>query len=343
MKKVSIVGIDLAKNSFQIHGVDKKSQKLFNKKISRNSLLEKINKLEKDDNFVIVMEACASAHYWGREFRKLGYEVKLIAAKFVKPFVKANKNDATDAEAIVEAASRPSMRFVAIKSEEQQFIQSLHRIREGIVKRKTAVANEIRGILLEYGFIIKQGIGNIRKEIYEILASEELYEPIKILIQKLYSELITTMDEVAQLDKKLLMICNENEICNRISKIEGVGPIIATAIFAAVGDSKAFKNGREFSAWLGLVPRQHSTGGKPYLLGISKRGDSYIRKNLVHGCRSVVRWAETKVDKKSLWINSKVESRGKNKATVALANKTARVIWAVMANNTEYTALYRAA
>lgn len=336
MEKVNMIGIDLAKNSFQVHAVNSKGKKLFNKKVSRSSLLLTLLKFDKDEDCIVVMEACASAHYWGRLFRDKGFVVKLIAAKFVKPFVKANKNDSADAEAIVEAASRPSMRFVAIKSEEQQYIQSLHRIREGYVKRKTALANEIRGILLEFGFVVPQGINNIKKEIFKIIFDETLYIPVKDMIENLYKEFVSTIDRVNELDKKIIDICDSNETCKKIIKIEGVGPIIATAIYAAVGDPKMFKNSREFSAWLGLVPRQHSTGGKPLLLGISKRGDSYLRKNLVHGCRTVMRWCTDKQDKKSLWVKSKIETRGKHKAMVALANKTARVIWAVMAKEAEY-------
>ena len=267
-----------------------------------------------------------------------GYEVKLIAPKFIKPFVKSNKNDAKDAEAIAEAVRRPTMRFVGVKSVDQQDIQCIHRIREGHVKRRTALANEIRGFLLEYGICVPKGIHKLRKLIPCILedADNGLTLSFRDLLQELYDELVTCFDKVEHYTKKLQVVYNNNEDCKRLSKVDGLGVITTTAMVAAVGNPKSFKNGREFAAWLGLTPRQCSTGGKAKLLGISKRGDSYLRKNLIHGCRSVVLWAKTKEDKKSKWIQSKLPSKGLNKTSVAVANKTARAIWVVLARKEEY-------
>ncbi|MCY4644601.1 MAG: IS110 family transposase [Bacteriovoracales bacterium] len=338
MKRISTMGIDLAKNTFQLHAADRKGGKVFNKKVKREKLLGEIEKFDKEDDFLIAMEACGGAHHVARALMAKGYDVKLIAPKFVKPFVKSNKNDAKDAEAITEATRRPSMRFVGVKSVEQQNIQAIHRIRAGFVKRKTAMANEMRGLLLEYGITIPQGIHKLKKLIPAILSDVEngLTLDFRELLQELYSEWINCFEKVEHYDKKLSCIYNRNEDCKRLSKIDGVGLITATALVAAVGDPKAFKNGREFSAWLGLTPRQHSTGGKTTLLGISKRGDSYLRKNLIHGCRAVIYRTEGKEDRRSRWIKGKLPSKGVNKVSVALANKTARAIWAVLARKEEY-------
>ena len=333
MKKVSTLGIDLAKNTFHLHAAGKKGEKLFSKKIKRDKLLGAIEQCDKDEDFLIAMEACGGAHHVARTLAAKGFCIKLISPHFVKPFVKSNKNDAKDAEAITEAARRPSMRFVGIKSVEQQNIQAIHRVREGYVKRKTALANETRGLLLEYGITVPQGISHLRKQLPIILSDEDngLTVDFSGLMQELYSELIRCFEGVEHYDRKLQNIFNFNDDCKRIGKIDGVGVITATALVAAVGDPRAFKNGRELSAWLGLTPRQHSTGGKSVLLGISKRGDKYIRKNLIHGCRSVVYYAKNKSDSRSRWIMQKLETKGANKTAVAVANRTARVVWAILA------------
>ena len=301
-------------------------------------MLSEITKLDKNSDFLIAMEACGGAHHVARNLVIEGHEVKLIAPKFVKPFVKSNKNDAKDAEAIAEAVRRPNMRFVGIKSVEQQDIQSIHRVREGFIKRRTATANEIRGLLLEYGITIPQGIQQLKKILPNILSGNDsnLTLNFKEILQELYSELLRCFEKVEHYNKKLKNIYDSNEDCKRLGGIDGVGIITATALVASVGDPNVFKNGREFSAWLGLTPRQHSTGGKTILLGISKRGDKYIRKNLVHGCRSVVYHANNKLDRRSRWINKKLETKGANKTAVAVANKTARAIWVVLAKKEEY-------
>ena len=301
-------------------------------------MLGAIEFLDREDDFLIAMEACGGAHHVGRILMAKGYHVKLISPKFVKPFVKSNKNDARDAEAITEAARRPSMRFVGVKSVEQQNIQAIHRVREGFIKRRTATANEIRGLLLEYGITVPRGIHQLKKLIPVILgdADNDLTLGFRELLQELYDELANCFEKVEHYDKKLQIIHQSNEDCKRLSRVDGVGVITATALIAAVGDPRAFKNGREFSDWPGLTPRQCSTGGKTTLLGISKREDSYLRKNLIHGCRTVVYHAQTKKDKKSRWIKEKLPIKGVNKVSVALANKTARAIWVVLARKEEY-------
>lgn len=338
MKKVSTLGIDLAKNIFQLHAASRRGEKILSKKVKREKLLSVVEKLDKEDDFLIAMEACGGAHHVARTFMAKGYHVKLIAPKFVKPFVKSNKNDANDAEAITEATRRPNMRFVGVKSVEQQDIQAIHRTREGFIKRRTAMANEMRGLLLEYGITVPQGIHKLKKLIPIILgdADNGLTSDFRGLLQELYSEWINCFERIECYDKKLTCIHNNNDDCKRLSKIDGIGVITSTALIAAIGDPQVFKNGREFAAWLGLTPRQCSTGGKTKLLGISKRGDRYLRKNLVHGCRVVVYHAQAKEDKKSRWIKGKLPSKGVNKVSVALANKTARVIWALLAKGEEY-------
>ena len=338
MKKVSTLGIDLAKSTFQLHAASRRGEKILNRKVKREKLLSVVESLDKEDDFLIAMEACGGAHHVARTLMAKGYRVKIISPKFVKPFVKSNKNDAKDAEAISEAARRPSMRFVGVKSVEQQDIQAIHRVREGFIKRRTATANEIRGLLLEYGITVPQGIHQLKKLIPVILgdADNSLTLGFREILQELYEELAKCFERVEHYDKKLQIIHQNNEDCKRLGKVDGVGVITATALVAAVGDPRAFKNGREFSAWLGLTPRQYSTGGKTTLLGISKRGDSYLRKNLIHGCRTVVYHAQTKEDKRSRWIQGKLPVKGVNKTSVALANKTARAIWAVLARKEEY-------
>jgi len=338
MKKISTLGIDLAKNSFQVCAMDEKGKVLFNKKLKRDKFLSFTINLELSTNHIVAMEACSSSNYWGRKLQSHGFLVKLISPQFVKPYVKSNKNDAVDAEAIAEASRRPTMRFVGVKSVYQQDIKAVHNVRASLVKRKTALSNEIRAMLFEYGQIIPKGIAYTQKQVPRILedADNELSTTLRDMVQELYSEFLEVIKKIEKYNSKIDQILQENERCQKILQVPGVGPITATAIFAAVGDVHVFKNGREFAAWLGLTPRQHSTGGKTTLLGISKRGDKYIRKNLVHGCRSVVAWADKKEDRKSKWIQKKVETRGTNKAVVALANKQARAIWAIMKTGEDY-------
>lgn len=335
--EVKVLGIDLAKQSFQIHGVDASGHTVLKRKLSRNKLSVFIAKLPPS---LIGMEACGGSHYWVRVFTKLGHTVRLIAPQFVKPFVKSNKNDAVDAEAICEAVQRPSMRFVPSKALEQQDIQSLHRIRSQAVARRTALSNQIRGLLMEYGVVIPKGISHVRKQIPMILedADNELTFLFREMLSELYDEMAHLDERVSKLEDKLKTLSAQNEDCQRLLTIPGVGLLSASAMVAAIGDINVFKNGRELAAWLGLVPRQHSTGGKPTLLGISKRGDSYLRTLLIHGGRTVVRVSAKYEDRRNQWITELDKRRGKNISAVAVANKNARIAWALLSNKTTYQA-----
>jgi len=332
---VTVLGIDLAKQSFQLHGVDSNGVTVLKKKLARKNLCQFIALMPA---CIIGIEACGGANHWLRVFEQFGHTVHMIAPQFVKPFVKSNKSDAADAEAICEAVQRPSMRFVPAKSIEQQDIQSLHRIRSQAVARRTAQANQIRGLLMEYGLIIPQGISYVRKSIPLMLedGNNELTFMFRELLADLYNEMVHLDDRIKTLENKLEAICAQNEDCQRLLSIPGVGLLSATAMVAAIGDINAFKNGRELAAWLGLVPRQHSTGGKPTLLGISKRGDTYLRTLLIHGGRTVVRVADKHQDKRSQWITQLEGRRGKNISAVAVANKNARVAWSLLTHKSTY-------
>ena len=264
----------------------------------------------------------------------------MMAPQFVKPYVKSNKNDAADAEAICEAVQRPGMRFVPAKNIEQQDIQSLHRVRSQGVARRTAQANQIRGLLLEYGLTIGQGIHQVRKALPEMLEDGEngLSPLFRELLSELYEEMVHLDQRIAATERKLAAISVQHEDCQRLLTIPGVGLLTATALIAAIGDISAFKSGRELAAWLGLVPRQHSTGGIPTLLGISKRGDTYLRTLLIHGGRAVSRVAHKHQDPRNRWIDSLKRRRGENISNVAVANKNARIAWALLTKKENYRA-----
>ncbi|MCW8334896.1 IS110 family transposase [Vibrio paucivorans] len=332
---IAVLGIDLAKKSFQLHGVDSSGKTVLRKKLARKNLSDFVAQLPV---CTIGLEACGGAHYWTRVFRSFGHTVHIIAPQFVKPFVKSNKNDVADAEAICEAIQRPSMRFVPAKSVEQQDIQSLHRVRSQAVARRTAQSNQIRGLLMEYGVIVPKGVVHVRKSIPLILedASNELTPMFRELLSELYDEVLHLDNRISAIERKLEAICRESEDCQRLLTVPGIGLLSATALIAAIGDIRVFKNGRELAAWLGLVPRQHSTGGKPTLLGISKRGDTYLRTLLIHGGRTVVRVADKHQDRRSQWITNTEARRGKNITAVAVANKKARVAWAILTNKAVY-------
>jgi transposase len=333
--EISVLGIDLAKVVFQLHGVNAKGKTTLKKRLNRNQLVAFMANLSP---CLIGMEACGGAHYWAREFRKLGHEVRLISPQFVKPYVKSNKNDAVDAEAICEAVSRPNMRFVAIKEVEHQDLQNLHRVRERLIKARTALVNEIRGLLQEYGIVLPQKIGQLRKGLPAVLSSAEdrLSSLCQEVFQQLWQELQQLDERISFYDDKIREVHESHPVCQRLAEIPGIGPLSSTALIAAIGNPQAFKNGRDLSAWLGLVPKQHSSGGKEQLLGISKRGDVYLRKLLIHGARSTLRWARMKSDPRSQWVNRLVERRGMNRAAVALANKNARIVWVLMARQEKY-------
>ena len=337
-RELKVLGIDLAKQSFQLHGVDEHGHFVLKKKLNRNQLSAFIANLPP---CLIGLEACGGAHYWVRQFTQLGHSVRMIAPQFVKPYVKSNKNDAVDAEAICEAVQRPNMRFVPTKSIEQQDLQSLHRIRSQLVARRTAQANQIRGLLMEYGLVIPKGISYVRKAVPSILEDAEniLSTLFRELLNELYEELVHLDKRIRSLEQKLVMLSAQHEDCQRLLTIPGVGLLTATALMAAIGDVTVFKNGRELAAWLGLVPKQHSTGGKQTLMGISKRGDSYLRTLLIHGGQSVVRVAHKHQDTRNRWIGDIKKRRGENISNVAVANKNARIAWALLTRKENYQAM----
>jgi transposase len=284
------------------------------------------------------MEACSSAHYWARELSKLGHDVRLMAPQFVKPYVKSGKNDANDAEAICEAVGRPTMRFVAIKTVEQQVIQAEHRIRSRLVKSRTALTNEIRGFLAEFGVIVAKSLGPLRRALPELLEDAENGLPgdFRVLLMGLSEELRALDERIAAFDARIAQAAREDDRIKRLLEIEGIGPITASALVAAVGDATQFNNGRDMSAWFGLTPQQHSSGGKNRLGRISKRGDKYIRMLLVHGARAALKAAQNKDDGRSRWVKNLADRRNKNIATVALANKNARIAWSILSRGESY-------
>jgi len=337
--KITTIGIDLAKNVFQVHGVDEHDQPLIQRKLKRNQVLDFF---VQQTPCLIGMEACAGAHYWARRLQAQGHTVKLMAPQFVKPYVKANKTDAADAEAICEAVTRPSMRFVPIKNIDQQAVLSLHRARQGFVKARTAQANQIRGLLTEYGIVLPQGISHVAKRIPEIVedAANNLPDVFRQLLVRLRAHLVELDRQVQELEQQIIVWHRSNEDSQRLEKIPGFGPLTASALVASLGDAKSFKNGREVAAWLGLVPRQHSSGGKPFMLGISKRGDAYLRTLMVHGARSVMRVAENKDTPTDRWSTNMLIRRHKNVVAIARANKNARVAWALLAHGRDYDVEY---
>ncbi|MFM5540515.1 IS110 family transposase [Aeromonas veronii] len=333
--KATTIGIDLAKEVFQVHGVDEHGKRLFNKQLKRSQIASFFANIPP---CLIGMEACASSHYWASTLMSLGHTVKLMAPQFVKPYVKTNKHDAADAEAICEAVTRPNMRFVPVKSPEQQAVLALHRIRQGFIKQRTAQANQIRGLLGEFGIIIPQGITQILRKLPDIL--EDADNRLPALFRQQLSLLQDYLDHLfkitAILDKQIEQCHQQNALCQCIGKIPGIGPITASALVATIGNANNFENGRQLAAWLGLVPRQHSSGGKQTLLGISKRGDTYLRTLLIHGARAVLQSVRRKHDVVSCWASRLLERRNSNIAAVALANKNARTVWALLTKNQEY-------
>ena len=338
MKNIIRVGVDLAKNVFHIHAIDENEKIVWQGKYNRTTWLKAIVK-RVPTTAVIGMEACGSANYWARELTALGYSVKLIAAQFVKPYVKTNKNDKVDAEAICEAISRPHMRFVNIKTVEQQDIQSKHRVREELICHRTAKANQIRGLVSEYGIVAPIGIAYLRKAIPMWLEESDngLTFDFRALLLTLQEDLILVDERIDSLTAQIKNNVATNPIGKKLMKVIGIGPLVCSALLMALGDGKHFKKGRDFAASLGLVPRQYSTGGCANLLGISKRGDGYLRKLLVHGARAAFRHVKDKTDPLSLWIKNLSEKKHPNVVIVALANKLARISWALVANDTEYT------
>lgn len=335
MSNITLLAIDLAKNCFQLHGTNAKGKVVLKKKISRGKLLEYVANLNR---CAIYMEACGSSNYWGRKFIGFGHNVKLINPKYVKPFVKRNKNDANDAEGIAAAAMSPSMSFCSVKTETHQDIQSTHRIRNLLVQRRTALVNQIRGLLAEYGDVTAQGIAKIRKRLPEILGDNPDNLSCLMLsnISDLYDDFKRLDKQIDIYDKKIENLFKNSDTSKQLETIPGIGILGSTILASILASGSSFRNGRHFAAFLGLTPRQHSSGGKERLLGISKGGDTYARKILIHGARAVLLRVDKKTDLQSMWLKDLIIRRGKNKAAVALANKMARTSWALVNENTGY-------
>lgn len=332
---VTRIGLDLAKHVFQVHGVDQREHPVVRKQLRRDQVLAFFRTLPP---CLIGLEACGGAHYWARELRQLGHDARLMAPQFVKPYVKGNKNDALDAAAICEAVGRPTMRFVAVKTEAQQDLQAAHRVRSELVQQRTAKGNQIRGLLAEYGVVVGQRWDRLHQVLAEQLepANGGLSPALRQLLRGLQDDLAALAARVAELDRTILGQAREDVRARRLLQIPGIGPLTATALVAAVGNGRQFKRGRDLGAWLGLTPRQHSSGGKERLLGISKRGDAYLRMLLIHGARAVLNHIEGKTDGRSRWLQDLCSRRPRNIAVVALANKNARIAWALLTQDVDY-------
>ena len=334
--KITTVGIDLAKNVFSMHGVDMHGKTVLKRTVSRGKVMEVMAGI---GSCVVGVEACSGAHHWARELGKLGHTVRIMAPCFVAPYRKSGKNDGNDAEAICEAVGRPSMRFVAVKSAEQQALLVLHRVRKGLSDERTALINQLRGLLSEFGIVIPKGRYQARHQLPVVL--EDDGNGIPELARQAFVEInerIRDLDaRLLAYDRRIEALARESEAAQRLMAIPGVGPVTATAIVATVGHASEFRNGRQFAAWLGLVPRQYSTGGKVRLGRITKRGDVYLRTLLIHGTRAVLARLAEKTDRQSAWVRSLIERRGYKRATVALAAKNARTIWAMLAKGQTYS------
>jgi transposase len=321
--------LDLAKSVFQVHAADRDGRPVVRKKLRRGQIHGFFAGLSP---CLIGLEACASAHYWARELQALGHKVRLIPPQYVKPFVKRNKNDAADAEAICEALARPTMRFAAVKSAEQQSVLTLHRARELLVRQRTMLINALRGHCGEFGIVVAQGASKVTAliEMIEYPEDERFPALARAALGPLVEQLRMAQIQILDLEKKLMAWHRTNEASRRLEAIPGVGVITATALVATIGDASQFHSGRQLAAWLGLVPRQHSSGGKERLGRISKRGDGYIRRLLVHGARADLRWSKHRKERRSIWQESLLARRPTNVVLVAMANKTARVAWAML-------------
>jgi transposase len=326
---ITTIGLDLAKTVFQVHAVDQHGKVVLRRSLSRSQMVSFFTQL---DACLVGMEACGSAHHWARTLQALGHEVRLMSPQFVRPYVKTNKHDAADAEAICEAVRRPNMRFVAVKSVEQQSILAVHRVRAGMVKARTAQSNQLRGLLSEFGIVMPRGLSILYRTVPSLLENEDLPVALRSLLGRLHTQLRELDRQVVELEAEIVAWHRRSEASQRLARIPGIGPLTASALVASIGDIRHFRNSRQLAAWLGLVPRQHSSGGKARLLGISKRGDVYLRTLLIHGARSVIHHAKTP----TTWLQGLLQRRPGNVATVALANKNARIVWALLAHDRTY-------
>ena len=333
--KIIRVGVDLAKSVFQVHGVDRCGKLVWKRQLKRASwiFVETV-----ESGCEVGMEACSGAHHWARELQSRGYDVKLIAPQLVKPFVKSQKDDARDAEAICEAMSRPGMRYVALKTIAQQDIQAVHRVRSELLSHRTAKANQIRGLVAEYGLVAPKQLGPLRAAIPGWLEDAEngLTARFRALLHGLWDDLNTLDQRIKALDAEVDVIADTHPDAKRLQQLRGVGPLIATALVARFGDASHFNRGRQAAASVGLTPRHHGTGGKNRLLSITKQGDRYLRSILIHGARAVVSQAKQRDDRLSLWVTGLAQRSHTNVAAVALANKTVRMAWAMLRNAADY-------
>jgi transposase len=332
---IASIGIDLGKTTFHLVALDDRCQIVIKKKFSRNQLLIFTANLQ---HSLIGIEACSGAHFIGAALRDQGHDVRLIPAQFVKPFVKSNKNDFIDAEAIAEAVTRQNMRFVPIKTDAQLDLQALHRMRDRLVQRRTALINQIRGFLLDRGITFPKGPANLRKQMPLIVedADQNLTPRMRTLLDRLWVEWRQLEYDIEAASEDIEKICSDDRACRRLRLIPGVGPLVATATVAAIGNGAAFRKGRDFAAWLGLVPRQHSTGGKAKLYGISKRGNTYLRRMFVHGARALLLRVKHNTGALGQWVHQLEARTARNKVIVAIANKLARIVWAVLFREESY-------
>jgi len=335
--KIHALGIDLGKTVFHLVGLDASGQVVIRKRCSRTQLLAFTTNVQAQ---LIGMEACSGAHFLGRALRAQGHDVRLMPAQYVKPYVQTNKSDYIDAEAIAEAVQRPRMRFVPIKTEEQLDLQALHRVRERWVMRRTAVVNQVRSLLLERGLTVPKGRRHLNQALPRILEDAELplSGSFRVLLAQLQLELEQLAARIAQIDAVIEQEARENEACQRLTTIPGVGPVTATALIGAIGNGSAFGKGRDLSTWMGIVPGEFTTGGKQKLLGISKRGNKYLRRLFVQGARSVLQQRDKQAPGLSLWLAQLLASKHQNVVVVALANKLVRIAWAVLCKDESYRA-----
>ena len=333
--QITTIGLDTAKNLFQVHGADAQGRPVLKRKLARGKVLEFFATLPR---CLVGLEACAAAHYWARELTKLGHEVRLMPPQYVRAYVKTNKHDAADAEACCEAVTRPGMRFVPVKGEDQQSLLMLHRVREQLLKQRTATINALRAHLAEFGIVAAQRQMGLRELLAVVADPEDRRVPplARELLQVLAEHLRGLAERMAELDRRLVEAARGDAACARLAAVPGIGPVIATALVATVGDAKAFASGRHLAAWAGLVPRQHSSGGKERLLGISKRGDSYLRRQLMHGARALVKVSKGREGKPWAWIDGLLARRPFNVVVAAVANKLARIAWALLSRGEDY-------
>ena len=320
-----------------MHGADAQGRPVLKRRLARGKVLEFFANLPP---CLVGLEACAAAHYWARELAKLGHTVRLMPPQYVRPYVKTNKHDAADAEAICEAVTRPGMRFVPVKGEEQQALLVLHRVREQLLKQRTATINALRAHLAEFGIVAAQRRTGLR-ELLAVVADQEdrRLPPLARELLRVLAEHLRALEErTAEVDRRLVEMARDGGACERLTAVPGIGPVIATALAATVGDAKTFTSGRHLAAWLGLVPRQHSSGGKERLLGISKRGDGYLRRQLMHGARALVAVCKGREGRLWSWVNGLLARRPYNVVVAAVANKLARIAWALLSRGEDYRA-----